>query len=370
MGWQQWFVQYFSPGDMTGVTLGDWLGLLWDNGFRVPPRYWSKAAVTTLLSLGNSPLRWLEAALYSRRIAAQKVLPPLIVLGHARSGTTHLRNLLAVDSRFAYLSFPEAFHPHDFLLTAKVRSRIYRWSMPSTRGVDNVAWGPQAPAEEEPALCRVTFLSPLMSFVLPGRSEQYDRYATFRDVPSREVERWKVAFVRLAQKLTLKYQRPLIFKSPAHIGRIKLLLEIFPDARFVHIHRNPYAVYQSTRRLRSLGFARLPFQTPDPAQLHGRILRQYSELYEAFFEERGLIPVGRYAEVGFEDLEKDSVGQLRRVYAELGLPDFETARPSLEAYVASLSGYKKTEHADLSPDVRADVAREWRRCFDEWNYPL
>jgi hypothetical protein len=112
------------------------------------------------------------------------------------------------------------------------------------------------------------------------------------------------------------------------------------------------------------------FQQPDLEKLHGRVLRDYAVLYEAYFEERGLVPAGRLCEVGFEDLEKDPIGQMRRVYAELGLPDFEAARPALESYVASLAGYKKTEHPHLPPEVRADIVRAWRRCFEEWGYPL
>jgi hypothetical protein len=360
-----------TPGLMHGVTLGDWLGTLWSNRFRIAPRFWPKAAWTTLLCLGNTPLRWLEAALFGRRIAAQQVLPPLFVLGHMRSGTTHLHNLLAVDDRFAYSTFSQVSFPHDFLLMDGLRCRIARWLMPpATRGVDNVAWHARVPAEAEVALCRATFLSPLMSQVFPRREAHYDRYLTFRNVPAGEVRRWQAAFLRLARKLTWKYRRPLVFKSPVHTCRIKLLLETFPEARFVHIHRNPYLVYQSTKRLWLAGYRTLPFQTPDPARLHGRILRQYAEMYEAFFEERGLIPAGRYAEVGFEDLEKDPIGQVRRIYAELGLPDFAVVEPALRAYVASLADYQKNEHPDLPPEVRADIARAWRRCFEEWSYPL
>jgi hypothetical protein len=355
---------------MRGVSFGDWLRALSDNGFRVPPRYWPKAAWTTLLSLGNTPLRWLEAALYGRRVASVDVPPPLFVLGHARSGTTFLRRLLAVDSRFACPTFSQVSHPHDFLLTDRLRSKIHALFMPATRGVDNVAWHPEVPAEEELALCRATLLSPVMGQVFPSRTEHYERYLTFRDVPTREVERWKAAFVRLARKWTWKYRRPLLFKSPQHTCRIKLLLEVFPGAKFVHIHRNPYVVYQSVKRLRLRFYENLPFQRPDVARLHERILRHYAVMYDAFFEEGGLIPSGAYCEVGFEELEKDPVGEMRRVYEELGLPGFEAARPALEAYVASLAGYQKNEHAELPPVVRADVARAWRRCFDEWKYPL
>ena len=180
---------------------------------------------------------------------------------------------------------------------------------------------------------------------------------------------WKRAFLHLARKLTWKYGRPLLFKSPPHTARIRLLLEIFPQARFVHIHRNPYTVYQSTRLHVLPGRRVFAFQKADPARLHGQVLRQYGSMYEAFFEERELIPTGRLCEVAFEDLEKDPVGQVARVYGELGLPDFAAARPALEEYVGSLGGYKKNEHPTLPADVRAEIAARWRRCFDAWNYP-
>jgi LPS sulfotransferase NodH len=370
MGRRNRFLAHIDPGRMRGVSFGDWLGVLWANGFRVSPRCWLKAAWTTLLSLGNSPLRWLESALYGRRVAAQKVLPPLFILGHWRSGTTHLHRLLAADSRFAYPTFSQVAHPHDFLLVDRLRVKVSQWFAPTTREVDNVAWHAQVPTEEELALCRLTFLSPLMGQAFPARADNYNRYLTFRGVPAKEVERWKAAFLWLAKKWTWQYQRPLLFKSPQHTARLKLLREVFPDARFVHVHRNPYVVYQSTKRVRLMAYELFSFQRADLSQLHERILRDYTAMHEAYFEERSLVPAGRLCEVGFEDLEKDPIGQVRRIYVELGLPDFEAARPALESYVASLAGYKKTEHPELPPEVRADIARAWRRCFDEWHYPL
>jgi hypothetical protein len=38
--------------------------------------------------------------------------------------------------------------------------------------------------------------------------------------------------------------------------------------------------------------------------------------------------------------------------------------------VESLSGYKKNTLPELSPDLRERIATEWRRCFEEWDYPV
>jgi hypothetical protein len=371
MGWRERLAVRLNPGLVRGVPLGDWLRLLWSNGFRVSPACWPRAFAATVGSLGNTPLRWLETLLWGRRIAAQEVPPPLFILGHWRSGTTYLHRLLAADSRFDYLTAIQAARPHDFLLTERILSKgAGLFARPAARGPDNLLWHPQVPVESEMALCRATFLSPTMSQVFPRRAAQYDRYLTFQGVPEREVRRWQAAFVRLARKLTCRHGRPLLFKAPPNTARVRLLLETFPGARFVHIHRDPYAVYQSTRRLRLLLLERFALQQFDTARLHERILRQYREMYEAYFAQRELVPAGRLVEVAFADLEKDPLGQVRRIYRELDLSDFEVARPALEKYVASQAGYRKNEHPSLAPEVRADVAREWRRCFEEWNYPL
>jgi hypothetical protein len=39
-------------------------------------------------------------------------------------------------------------------------------------------------------------------------------------------------------------------------------------------------------------------------------------------------------------------------------------------YLRSLAGYEKNTHADLPADTRAEIARTWRRTFEEWKYPL
>ena len=112
------------------------------------------------------------------------------------------------------------------------------------------------------------------------------------------------------------------------------------------------------------------FQRPDYSDLEERSLRQYREVYDAFFEERGLIPKGHFHEVGFEALEADPIGQVRGVYEALALPDFGHVEPALRRYAESLSGYQKNTLPELPPDLRERIAGEWRRCFDEWGYPV
>jgi hypothetical protein len=141
-----------------------------------------------------------------------------------------------------------------------------------------------------------------------------------RGVPQREVNEWKQALVLFLKKLTWKYGKPPLLKSPPHTCRIKLLLSLFPEARFVHIHRNPWTVYQSTRHTLSRVLRLTRLQGGSGYDAEGSVLGRYREMYDVFFEERGLIPEGRSCEVGFEALESDPIGTVRGVYEALGCP--------------------------------------------------
>ncbi|MBS0263551.1 MAG: sulfotransferase [Planctomycetes bacterium] len=371
MGWREAVNQATGPGINLGITTGEWLKLLAANGFRIPPRFWPRTAFTTAISLVNTAW-WatIESFKYSTT-ARQEVPAPIFILGHWRSGTTHLHNLMSIDERFAYPRFDQVMIPSTFVTGQWVLWAFSSLLLPRDRmGVDVVKMSPDVPWEEEFALNILTQMSPYAAWSFPHRVEHYERYITFRGVPQHEIDEWKAAFVWFLKKLTLKLQRPLIMKSPPHTGRIKLILEMFPDAKFVHIHRNPFTVYQSTKHLQLKSWEYCALQTPDEASVHGQVIRQYRLMMDAFFEERSLIPAGRFYEVSFAELEKDPLCLLERVYQNLSLPDFSVVKPKIESYCQSLSNYKKNKHIDMPAAVRDEVSTAWRRSFEEWNYPL
>jgi hypothetical protein len=353
-----------------GLSFGEWLRLLAQNRFAVDPPYWPRAAFLTVTSLINSQDRWREHWLTSRKIARTEVLPPLFILGHWRSGTTHLHNLLATDSRFGYPTLFQVFYPRIFLGAQWTYTQLAKLALTKNRIIDNVAHGISMPNEDEFALNALTFLSPYMGWAFPRNQAYYDRYLTLRGIPEHERARWKSALVGYLKKLTYKHQKPLILKSPTHTCRIKLLLELFPEARFIHIHRDPFAVFRSTRHLETTMSHALRFQRFEPRDLDSRIIARYRTMYDLYFEERGLVPAGRLVEVRYDDLERDPLGQVRSIYERLGLPDFEVARPALEHYVAGLTDYRKNTYEPLPTALRRRIAQEWRRCFDEWGYPI
>jgi hypothetical protein len=356
MAWRDTLLRWLGPGLLGGITLGDWIRVLRDNRFDVSP---------------SSSLRLLyESWRYGSRLQDVAIPPPVFILGHWRGGTTHLHNLLTIDERFAFANNYQALYPHIFLSTEAMSARWIEFLMPRRRPMDNVEWNMRSPQEDEFALCILTAKSPCMGWIFPRRRDHYDRYLTLRSVSRREVTQWQEAFTLFLRKLTWKYDRTLVLKSPPHTGRIRLLLQMFPQARFVHIHRNPFDVFQSSRKTFQVNGELQRVQSARQGDMDAWVLRQYREMYDAFFSERGLIPEGHFHEVGFEELERDPIGQVQRIYEALSLPEFGPAEPALRRYVDSIAGYRRNEFPELPADLRARIAAEWRPCFEAWGYSI
>ncbi len=356
------------PGGISGLPFGAWARLLADNRFAVSPRYWLRAGVLTALSVWNSAAALVERAFVEGRARRLEVPPPVFVLGVWRSGTTHLHNLLSLDRRFAYPNLFEVLNPHTFLWTEGLLARLGGWFVPKKRRQDNVQLGLGLPAEDEMALCGLGLASFILSWVFPRRTAHYDRYLCLSELSAEERARWQAAFLLFVKKLTYRYSRPLLIKSPAHTGRIAALLELFPEARFVHIHRDPYTVFQSTRAASLKIMDDWALQAGGWPDLEARIVQQNREIYERFFAERKLIPAGRYCDVSYEALTADPARALEGVYGTLGLAGFEAARPAVQEYAAALAEYEPNTFEPLSSEQRRRIAEAWRPYFAEWGY--
>jgi len=249
MSWRELIAGKIGPGSLCGLMLGDWLRLLADNRFAVDWPYWVRAGAISCSAVQNSVFAWYERFWYEEAIRATQPQPPLFVLGIWRSGTTHLHNLLARDERFVAPTYYEALYPHTFLTTQWLHASFIDRIIPHRRPMDNMFMGMNEPQEDEFALSCLTQLSFGLSWVFPRRAAHYDRFLTMRDCTAAEIERWKAALHFFVQKLTYKHALPLVLKSPPHTARIRLLLDVFPNARFVHIHRNPYDVFRSACHL-------------------------------------------------------------------------------------------------------------------------
>ena len=154
------------------------------------------------------------------------------------------------------------------------------------------------PQEDEFALCVASLMSPCLGWIFPRQRNVFEKYLTFHEADEAELNEWRRAFLHFVRKVQWRNgARTLVLKSPQHTARVRLLLDLFPEARFVHIRRNPYAVFQSTCRTFRILHRWHSVQRTMPQDVEDWVLRQYREMYDAFFRDKGLIPPGRFHEI-------------------------------------------------------------------------
>jgi hypothetical protein len=345
-----------------------WIRLLARNGFRIHWTVLHVVTYVTIVSLGHTLLRGLQNLVYGRRIANTPIdKPPIFILGHWRTGTTLLHEFLALDERHVGPSTYECMEPNHFLLTEGLVSRWMPFFSLSVRPMDNMAAGFDRPQEDEFALCNLGLPSPYLTVAFPNNPPQYEEYLDLEGIPPRALARWKRVFRRFLQELTYKHHKRLVLKSPTHSCRVKTLLELFPDARFVHIVRDPYVVFPSTVNLWKSLYITFGLQRPTFQGLEEHVYKTFNRVYDKIEEGKGLIDFDRFYELRYEDLVGDPVGQMATLYDHLGLGGFEQVLPKLQAHVANNAGYK-TNRYQLGDEQRAEITRRWGSVIRLYGY--
>jgi hypothetical protein len=359
----------WMPRMWQGCSLPAWLRLMMRNHCAVAPRYWYIAGIVTGVSIAHSALRLVHDAWLGGRVSRTPIRDaPLFIVGHWRTGTTLLHEMLILDERHTFPNTYQCLAPHHFLMTEKVLTRVFWWLMPSRRPMDNMEAGWDKPQEDEFALCMLGRPSPYLTIAFPNRPPQDQDAFDLERLPPRELAAWKEAFLLFLRQLTYGDPRRLILKSPTHSCRIKTLLELFPDARFVHIVRDPYVVFPSTVNLWKSLYATHGLQTPRFAGLKEHVFSTFTHLYERLEEGRKLVPPRRFHEVRYEDLIRDPMAEMRLLYDNLELGGFERVAPRLEQYLAAHAGYKTNRYKPLPPETEAEVTRRWGEVIRRYGY--
>jgi len=350
----------------------NWLRLL-SNAEGIDARYLPRALFVMTTTLLTSPLRLFERLGYGRVVQSTAIHPaPIFVLGHWRTGTTHLHLLLCQDPQLGYVSTFQALAPGFCLVGRGLIERIVAFWMENshpTRLIDNVPLRIDAPQEEEFALGNSTPYSFLHVFSFPRQAaDLFARDTLFQDLSPQARAEWSDRYLEILRKATLQAGgKRLVLKNPAHSARIRALLELFPEARFIHMCRNPYDLFLSTKKLWQVVLPRSQLQAIGPEEIDRLILQFFVQLVQRYLADRELIPPGNLVEVRFEDLEADPLAEVSRVYDTLGLPGFVSAEPRIRAYLDSVAGYQKNSY-ELTADVIEQVNRHWSFAFDVWGY--
>ena len=211
-------------------------------------------------------------------------------------------------------------------------------------------------------------LSPYLMLAHPTDPSKFERYLELKDIPESELKRWKETFLYFIKKLTIKANKPIVFKSPTHTFRIPVLLEMFPNAKFIYIYRDPYAVYSSSLHLRRTLFAENGLsRIVMDEKMQEDAIQLYTHCIETYERTRSQIPAGNLYEMRFEDLEADPLGEMRRVYDSLSLGGWGNLEAAITKKLPELTCYRKNSFK-MDEGLMRKVYSRWQSSFERYGY--
>jgi hypothetical protein len=320
----------------------------------------------------TGPFRFWQKLVYTRSIKQISFdeKPPVFVIGHWRSGTTHLHYLLTLDKQFSYLENFQAFFFRVAFVSKWLMRPILNKFMPETRPQDNVKIAANSPSEEEHPLTNLTEKSGMQSFFFPQNLTYFNKYNLFEGVSDKELMSWKRTYQWLLQNIAFYSgkNKQLLLKNPHSTARINVLLEMYPSAQFIHIHRHPYDVYKSTVHLYKSAIKTQYLQSfPDEA-IHERVLYSYEKTMRQFLKQKSNIPSKNFIEMSYDELLSQPISTLENVYHQLKLGEFEIVRESINNYLAQQSAYERNKFSSLPTEIKKEINERWGFFFDAYGY--
>lgn len=349
------------------APLDVWLVQLWRARFSVQPVYLLRLIVTLILSTVNTVLTLPERLLTPLILRGRRVAPPVFILGAHRSGTTHLHNLISLDPQFIAPSTWQVMNPFGFLVSGWLLRPILTLFAPWKRPMDSVKFGMWAPAEEEFAIANMSGLSPDWSLRLPRLAERYDRFGFPDLMTERERRRWRSLHQRFVRQFTLFSKRRPLMKNPHNTGRMAELRALYPDAKFIHIRRDPEDVYRSNADMARTGH--ILFQLQDPIEGIGyadRYFTIYGMMEQRFYRDAESLPPSVVADVRYEDVVARPVEVVRGVYDQLGLTWTDEFESRLRSYLEQVSDYQRNKKRPLTPEELDRLRRGLGSVWDRW----
>jgi omega-hydroxy-beta-dihydromenaquinone-9 sulfotransferase len=324
-----------------------------------------KSILYSIDAASQSLLYGLQEKSFSEKLAKVETPAPIFVLGFWRSGTTLLHELLCCDLRFGFPSTYACLNPSHFLLSDSWMRKASHQEV--LRPMDNLRYSWASPQEDEFALLALGAPSPYEALLVPSRMQQAREILDFDSLPVDLQKRWSCIFSDFLKLLALQQGKPMILKSPPHGYRMRVLQQQYPEARYVVIERNPYEVFASNLKLWQILTDRYGLERCTTNELEDFVLTAYLMHEKAIEESARNAKFGYIAFVRYEDLEREPVQQMSRIYKELNLGELKTVRPLWEEYLARVSGHVRNRF-NLSPAQKKKVDEKWGDILAQKKY--
>jgi omega-hydroxy-beta-dihydromenaquinone-9 sulfotransferase len=350
---------------LLGSTIGNFLRTI--RHHRVAPAYYHKVFLTGLICLIATPFHLWEK--FKDRNLNTRDESPLFILGHWRSGTTFLHNLLCQDPNTGYVTTYQSVFPNN--IHSKLLFKPFMgWNIPDQRPSDDVKLGVNFPQEDGFAMANL-LPSFYRFFYFPDSYQAlFDETVLFKGSNKKDLMAWKDAYSKLITKAKANTEGTnIVLKDPANTAKIDKILELYPSARFVHIYRNPVVVYLSAKKFFQVMIPTLQLQKTTPAQIMNLVIDLYAKLMRSYFQQKSLIPTAQLIEISFELFEKEPLNYVGDIYKQLGIEGWQQAAPYFEQYLKEEKNYRKNVY-QISREELDRIMTEWSFAFEALGYQV
>lgn len=279
---------------------------------------------------------------------------PIIIAGLPRSGTTHLLNLIAADSRLRSLPYWESLEP-----------------------IPDPSVAP-APKAQDPRYVKCAGEHQMLGQVAPLLRNMHDLapehvheeievanldFSSYQPEWLAFVPRWRDYYYAHDQRPHYEYMKNVlkalqwlhgpdrwVLKSPQHLEQLGPLIETFPDATVALTHRDPVSVVASAITMLTYG-DRLRRSRVDPPAVAAYWSDRVEHLLRACVRDRDVLPASRSIDVLFHEFMADDVAMVERIYEVAGLEMTAQARAELERYMLE---NPRGKHGRIVYDLEAD----------------
>jgi hypothetical protein len=263
------------------------------------------------------------------------LLPPVVIAGLPRTGTTHLHNLLAAAPTFRTLPYWESFEP---------------FPLPAEVGI-----------EPDPREARMDIAVTVMNTLMPHFGLMHEMttehvheeiqllandFSTMFMETLAYVPRWETHYLAHDQTSTYEYLatqlkalqflrggRRWLLKSPQHLEQLPVLDRVFPGVAVVCTHRDPVPVAISMVAM--LTYSARMHRSPVPVEeIAAGWIDRLALMLNALVRDRDVIAPQRSIDITFDDFMADELGVAQRVYGLIGEPFTDDARAAIVGYLA------------------------------------
>jgi len=352
----------------TVAHFSTWIGILLRHGvsiLQIP-----RAVIISIVSFLLIPIHIANYLIYkNKKRLITNTKDPIFIIGHWRSGTTYLHYLMGKDDQFGYLSYYQAFMPTLIWAGGKYLQRFLSRLLPKTRFQDNVIVRSNLPTEEESPLTTMSIYSACHSFFFPKEEQYYDKYILYKDITKNEKIKWRKAYSFIISQIQARFpHRRLLIKNPHNTGRVKELIEIYPEAKFIFLHRSAYGVIPSTIRMYDKIISKQYLQTYSRQDTEDKIFYYHNTMIKRYIETKDLIPPDQLIELSYEQLLSESQRSIQKIYSQFELELSNEAQQEIKNFIQENQNYVANVHQNakkLNDRIKDELS--W---FEEWREHL